>query len=76
MRLYDLVVVTSQLLRMGSTFGALRTSLPYADGLKDQKAQPSDDHILRRPLDSKATGPLPEEAASKMNESAASQIDA
>ena len=51
LRLYDFVVVASQLLRRGATLGALQASQPYADGLKDQKAQPSDGHILRKPLD-------------------------
>ena len=64
LRLYDFVVVTLQLLCMGSTFGALQASQPCANELKDQKARPSDDHVLQRPPDSKATGPLPEEDAS------------
>ena len=33
LRLYDFVVVTSQLLRMGATFGALQASQPYVGGL-------------------------------------------
>ena len=68
-RLYDFVVVASQPLRMGLTFGALKASQPYVDGLGDQKAQPSDDHVLLRPPDLKATELLPEEAASTMDKS-------
>ena len=64
LRLYDFVVVASQLLRRGATFGALQASQPYVGGLEDQKAQPSDGHVLLRPQDLKATGPLPEEDAS------------
>ena len=45
-------------------------------GLQDQKAQPSDDHVLQKPPNSKAMGPLSEEDASKTDESVASQIDA
>ena len=63
-RLYDLIVVTSQSLRRGTTFGALKASQPSADELRDQKARPSDDHVLLKPLDSMAKGPLPEEDAS------------
>ena len=63
-RLYDFVVVASQLCCRGSTFGALQASQPSVDEQEDQRAQPSDDHVLLRPLDSKATGPLPEEDAS------------
>ena len=37
---------------------------PYAGGQEDQKAQPSDGHVQRKPRDSMATGPLPEEDAS------------
>ena len=63
-RLYDFVVVASQLLRRGLTFGVLRAFQPCADGPRDQKAQPSDNHVLLKPLDSKAMGPLLEEGAS------------
>ena len=68
-RLYDLVIVASQLLRMGVTFSVLQASQPYADGQEDQKAQPSDGHILLKPQDLKATGPLPEEDASAIDRS-------
>ena len=68
-RLYDFVIVASQLLRMGSTFGALQASQPYVDGPKDQKAQPSDSHVLLRPQDLRAMGPLPEEDTSVIDES-------
>ena len=64
MRLYDFVVVASQLLRRGATFGALQAFQPCVGELEDQKARPSDDHVLLRPLDSTAKGPLPEEDAS------------
>ena len=64
LRLYDLVLVASQLLRRGVTFSALQASQPYTDELEDQKAQPSDGHVLQKPQDSKATGPLLEEDAS------------
>ena len=65
LRLYDFVVVASQLLRRGSTFGALQASQPFADAQEDQKAQPSDGHVLLTPLDLMATGLLPEEDASR-----------
>ena len=65
-RLYDFIVVTLQLLCMGLTFCALQASQPYIDEPEDQKAQPSDNNVQRRPLDLKATGPLPGEAASAM----------
>ena len=69
LRLYDLVEIASQLLRRGATFGALQASQPYVGGLEDQKAQPSDGHVLQKPLDLKATGPLLEEDASKKDKS-------
>ena len=65
LRLYDFIVVASQLLRRGTAFGALKASQPYVGGHRDQKAPPSDGHILLKPLDSKAEGPLPEEDASE-----------
>ena len=68
-RLYDFVLVASQLLRMGATFGALKASQPFDDERGDQKAQPSDGHVLQKPLDSRAMGPLPEEDASKKDKS-------
>ena len=61
LRLYDFVVVASQLLRMGSTFSALQFSQPSVDELRDQKAQPSGDHVLLKSLDSPARELLPEE---------------
>ena len=63
-RLYDLVVVASQFLRRGATFGALQASQPCADELEDQRVLPSGDHVLLKPLDLTAMGPLPEEDAS------------
>src|ERR1700753_3532551 len=66
-RLYDFVVVASQLLHMGATFGALQASQPYVSGLEDQKAQPSDGHVLQRLRDSMAMGPLLEEDASAID---------
>ena len=68
-RLYDFVVVASQLLRRGATFGALKAFQPCAGEQEDQKAQPSDGHILLKPPDLKATGPLPEEDASVKDKS-------
>ena len=68
-RLYDFVVVASQLLRMGTTFGALKASQPSVDELEDRKAQPSDDYVLLRLPDSMATGPHPEEGASAIDKS-------
>ena len=63
LRLYDFVVVASQPLRRGVTFGALQASQPYVDELEDQKAPPSDDHVLPKHLDWTAREPLPEEDA-------------
>ena len=68
-RLYNLVVVASQLLHMGATFGALQAFQPYVDELGDQKAQPSDSHVQRKPPDSTAKGLLPEEDATAMDKS-------
>ena len=68
-RLYDLVVVASQLLRMGVTFSALQASQPCDNGLEDRRAQPSDNHVLLRPPNSKATGLLPEEGTSAIDRS-------
>ena len=69
LRLYDFIVVASQLLRMGATFCALQASQPCADELRDQKAQPSDGHVLQKSPGSTAMGPLPEEDASKKDKS-------
>ena len=69
LRLYDFVVVASQLLRRGVTFGALRASQPCVDEREDQKAQPSDDHVLLKPPGLMATEPLPGEAASRKDKS-------
>ena len=63
LRLYDFVVVASQLLRRGATFGALRAFQPYAYGREDQKAQPSDDHVQLKLPGLTAMGLLPEEDA-------------
>ena len=68
-RLYDFVLVASQLLRMGATFGALQASQPYVGGLEDQKAQPSDGHVQLKPRDLTAKGLLPEEDASEKDKS-------
>ena len=62
-RLYNFIVVASQLLHRGSTFGVLQFSQPSVDELRDWRAQPSDDHILLKPLDSLAREPLLEEDA-------------
>ena len=71
-RLYDFIVVASQLLRMGATLGALQASQPSADEPKKTRGQPSDSHVLRTLLDYWEAGPLPEGDASIMNESEAS----
>ena len=55
---------------------ALQAFQPCVDGLQEMRGQPSDDHILQMPPDLRATGLLPEEDASKMDKSEASQIDA
>ena len=69
LRLYDFIVVASQLLRMGSTFGALQAFQPYTYGREDLRAQPSDDHVLPKPLDSKARELLLEEDAARKDKS-------
>ena len=72
LRLYDFINLTSQFLHMGSTFGALQASQPSADGQKEMRARPSDDHVRLRPPNLKAMGFLLEEVASKMDKSVAS----
>ena len=70
-RLYDFVIVTLQPLCMGSTFGALLTSQPFADGQKEMRALPSDGHVQQKPPDLKEVGPLLEEVTSIMDKSVA-----
>ena len=70
-RLYDFVVIASQPLCMGSTFGTLQASQPSSCGPEETRESLSVGHVPQKLQDSREAEPLREGVASKMDKSAA-----